>query len=86
MASAPMMAAFAEPYDGPGSGLVGGLAFGILATLMVATFATILALTNASTNEGFLKFAAGNFWPLIGGLGALALLAGFVGWLLGKRS
>lgn len=82
----PAMAAFAEPYDGPGSGLVGGFALGALVALALTAFAILLVLTGMSTSEGPLKILADNLWAVVGGVAGFAVLCGIVGWLLGKRS
>lgn len=82
----PMMAAYAEAYDGPGSGLVGGLALGSLICLGVTAFAVLLAISGATTGAGFLGLLGDNLWAFVGGFAGLAIFAGFIGWLIGKRS
>ncbi|TVQ60487.1 MAG: DNA-binding protein [Phycisphaerales bacterium] len=86
--AAPMMVA-AEPYDGAGSGLVGGLALGMIAALALAATVTILAFISHSSNisrGGMVETIAGN-WVMYTGIAAgVVLLAALIGWALGRRS
>lgn len=80
----PAMAAFApEVYDGPGSGLVGGLALGGVLTTAFALAVLILGMTGASS--GLMDGLAGNMMMIVGGLGALTLLLGGIAWFVGRR-
>lgn len=79
----PMMVA-AEAYDGPGSGLVGGLALGAVLTLAVATFAALMGLSGGG--GGLLDLLGDKMIFIVGGLAGVTLIAGIVGWLIGKRS
>ena len=79
----PAMAAFAEPYDGPGSGLVGGLAFGMIVALLLALAAVIFALTGIS--GGLLRTLGDQMWAVAGGAFVLVLVAAGIGWFLGNR-
>lgn len=88
-AAMPMMAAYVEPYDGPGSGLIGGLALGMMVATGVMSFAVIAALasvTTSNSNSGLLKLMGENMWPVVGGFAGLALVAAVIGWLIGKKS
>lgn len=88
-AAMPMMAAYVEPYDGPGSGLVGGLALGMIVATGVMSFAVISALASVSTsssNSGLLKILSDNFPAAIGGFAGVAFVAAIIGWLIGKKS
>lgn len=78
----PMMAA--EPYDGAGSGLVGGLSFGAAVALLVAAFAVVLGLTGVG--DDLIGMLGDNFLAIVGGLGGLTLIAAGLGFVLGKRS
>lgn len=79
----PMMVA-AEAYDGPGSGLVGGLALGAVLSLIVATFAALMGLSGGG--GGLLDTLGDKMIIIVGGLAGLTLVSGVVGWVLGKRS
>jgi excisionase family DNA binding protein len=82
--AAPVAAAAAvEVYDGPGSGLVGGLALGAIVALGVAAFTLIMGMTGSG--GGMLKTIGDNFMILIGVAAGVSLLAAIVGWLLGKK-
>jgi hypothetical protein len=78
----PMMAA--EPYDGAGSGLVGGLSFGAAVALLVAAFAVVLGLTGVG--DDLIAMLGDNFMAIVGGLGGLTLVAAGLGFVLGKKS
>ncbi|MDX2147828.1 MAG: helix-turn-helix domain-containing protein [Planctomycetota bacterium] len=82
VAAVPMMAAFAEPYDGPGSGLVGGLAFGTIAALAIGLVAVLLALAGASSQ---LASIGDNLWMFVGVGAAITVVAALVGFVLGRR-
>jgi excisionase family DNA binding protein len=82
-AAAPVAVALPEVYDGPGSGLVGGLALGVMVALGIAAFALIMSMT--STGGGMLKSIADNFMIFAGVAAGVPILAAIVGWLLGRR-
>ncbi len=82
--SAPTAVVAAEVYDGPGSGLVGGLALGAVVALGVAAFTLIMGMTGSG--GGMLKTIGDNFMPLVGIAAGVAVVSAIVGWLLGKRS
>ncbi len=77
-------AAAVEVYDGPGSGLVGGLALGAIIALAVAAFTLIMGMTGSG--GGMLKTIGDNFMILIGVAAGVSLVAALVGWFLGKKS
>ncbi len=81
--AAPAMAAYVEAYDGPGSGLVGGLAIGAVVALMVGIFAMIAAMTGSG--GGLVDQLGNNFIVIMGVCAGVALLAGGLGWFLGKK-
>jgi len=87
-AGAPMLVA-AEPYDGAGSGLVGGLALGMIATLALAGTVVILAFISQSSNlsrGGLVETIAENWMMYTGIAGGIIVLAALLGWFLGRRS
>lgn len=80
---AALLAAYAEPYDGAGSGLVGGLAFGMVVALLIAIAAAMFGLTGAS---GLLAPFGQNLWAFVGAAAGIIIVGGVVGWVLGRRS
>ncbi len=80
-AAALPMAAFAEVYDGPGSGLVGGAALGGALALLVGVAAAAMRLAGASTD----LFAGASPFILLGALAGVILVCTLLGWVLGKR-
>jgi hypothetical protein len=82
-AAVPAMAAYAEAYDGPGSGLVGGLAVGAVLALLVGIFAMIAAMTGSG--GGLVDQLGNNFMIIVGACAGVALIAGVLGWVLGKK-
>lgn len=85
-AGGPAMAMVAaEPYDGAGSGLVGGIAIGMAACGLVGAFVLLLGLTSEA--GGNITATLGeNLWPIVGGLAVLTGICGGLGWFLGRRS
>lgn len=75
----------AEPYDGSGSGLVGGAAFAGILIAAFALVATISGLIGTSDNP-IVALVMGQpmLWAGVGVL--LLVLAILIGWLLGKRT
>lgn len=83
MGSMAMVAA--EPYDGTGSGLVGGAAFGAIVVLAVAITAMLLALVGVGENP-VVNLVTGNgiMWL---GIGLVVIVVStVVGLLVGKNS
>lgn len=79
-----MTAAFEEAYDGGGSGLVGGVAVGMIVTLLAAMTVMMLAIISPGTIVGGLT--AMTVYVVLGvGLGVM-LIGGVVGFLLLKNS
>jgi hypothetical protein len=74
-----------EAYDGPGSGLVGGLAIGAIVSLGVAAF-TLIAGMNSSTGGGLVESIGSNLYIIVGVCALIALLGAGIGWFLGKKS
>jgi len=74
----------AEPYDGAGSGLVGGLAFGSVAALGLGVTIVLLAMLGAL--GGLATTVADNLWITVGALAGVTLVVGAIGFVLGNRS
>lgn len=83
-AGAPMMVAV-EAYDGAGSGLVGGLAIGIILSIAIAAFTVIVGITS-TYGGGLMSTIGDNFMILLGVMAGVMLIAGVLGVVLGKRS
>jgi excisionase family DNA binding protein len=71
-----------EVYDGPGSGLVGGLAFGMVVILAVLLVCVMFGLSGGG---GLISMFAANLWAVVGGLAALTVVAAVVGFLVGRK-
>lgn len=82
MSMAAMVAA--EPYDGPGSGLVGGLAFGAIVTLLLSVFTVILVLSGSGAE--LLEALGDKLLVVVGGLAVFTLISAVIGFVIGKRS
>lgn len=80
---APMMV-YAEQIDGVGSGLAGGLAFGMIAALLLALFATVAGLAGAGAS--ITGLGTSMFWGLIGAAAGVTLIAGGLGAFIGSRN
>jgi hypothetical protein len=76
--------ALAEPYDGAGSGLIGGLAVGMIVTLLLSLAAVVFGITGAGA--AVLSMMGDNLWPIVGGLAVLTLVAVGLGWMIGRKS
>lgn len=74
-----------EAYDGAGSGLVGGLAIGMIVSIGIAAFAVISGLVS-TFGGGMLAVIGDNFMVLLGVMGGVTLLGGGIGWAIGRRS
>jgi len=79
-----MVPALAEPYDGGGSGLVGGIAVGIIVTLLAAMTIMILAIVSPGTIVGGLEVMT--IYIVLGVGFGIMLIGGVVGFLLLKNS
>lgn len=73
----------AEPYDGAGSGLVGGLALGAALALAMALVVSVMGILGAT---GLVNQLADQFMIVIGVLAGVTVVFAIVGMLLGKRS
>lgn len=85
-APAALAAVPAEPFDGPGSGLVGGLCVGAVAALAVGLTAALVSMTSGGTISALTDTLASSFWIVVGALAGLTLIGGGVGFVLGKRA
>jgi len=74
----------AEPYDGPGSGLVGGLALGVIVAAAVAIFTLIIGLTSTA-GGGLISAIGDNFMVLMLVIVAVPIMGAGAGFFLGKR-
>jgi excisionase family DNA binding protein len=83
MAGGAMMVA-AEPYDGAGSGLVGGLALGMVATLSLMLVVTMTVMV-AGPGAGLVKSLGGMFWIVVGGMAGVMLIFGVLGMLMAPK-
>lgn len=80
---APMMV-YAEQIDGLGSGMAGGLAFGMIAALLLALFAVIAGLAGAGAT--ITGLGTSMFWGLIGAAAGITLIGAGIGALIGSRN
>lgn len=84
-----MAMAFAEPYDGPGSGWVGGVALGSVLVTGLAVFAAIVGLAGGAgmgTLSNLVGTLGESIYTILGAsVGACVVLAG-IGYVLGKKS
>lgn len=80
---APMGMIAAEAYDGTWSGVGAGVAMGIVLTCIVAIISALTGLIGA--DNPILNLVGGNVWALVGGLGAVMLVGGIIGFVLGRR-
>mgnify|MGYP001376869202 CR=1 FL=1 len=76
----------AEPYDGAGSGLAGGLALGVIAATGVGLVVTLMSVTGLS--PGFFATVGGEMAPLVwvGIIAGVTLLATGLGFVIGKKA
>lgn len=74
-----------EAYDGPASGLFGGIALGSLLVLMLAMAVMILGLSGGS--DSVLSSVDQNMmWMIMGGSAAVMLILGGIGWAILRKS
>jgi hypothetical protein len=89
--AAPMMA-FQEAYDGSGSGLVGGAAFGIVVTMLFVGAIAVLAMMNQSGTViieqlgGTMDVGVGEVPIAVLAAAGLTLIGAIIGMVLGKKS
>ncbi len=82
-AAAPAMM-LAPPFDGPGSGLVGGLAFGIALVAIFCGTLVLMQMTGGGTE--LLDMVSKQFWAIVGALGGITLLAGLIGFVMLRKA
>ncbi|MEO1583686.1 MAG: hypothetical protein AAFR96_03825 [Planctomycetota bacterium] len=85
IASASPVAAFQEPYDGGGSGLVGGLAFGVAVAMLFTGAMSVLWLMGGSGAQLFEQFGAIPWYGPVAGIAGITLLVTIIAWVLGRR-
>ncbi len=85
IAQAAPMAAYQEAYDGGGSGLVGGLAFGVVLAVLFTGAMTVLWLMGGSAAQLFEQFGAVPWFAPAAGIAGLTLLVTIIAWVLGRR-
>lgn len=73
----------AEPYDGAGSGLVGGLTLGATLALAMALTVAVLGMVGAAQ---MVDQIAGSMMIVVGALAGVTIIAALAGFFLGKRS
>ncbi len=80
-----MSMVMAEPYDGGGSGLVGGAALAAVAILALAIAGVLLSLVGVIDNPIVNMTTGSGMIFLAGGAAAIAVFAA-VGWVIGKKT
>jgi hypothetical protein len=75
----------AEPYDGAGSGLAGGLALAMVAVLTF-TLALVIFGLSGMTNAPLVAMIGDKVTMWAGGAAVVVLICAIVGWLIGKKS
>lgn len=79
----------AEPYDGPGSGWVGGLALGTALVTGVAAFTAIVGIAGGAGSgmlSNMVKTLGDNVYAAAGGGAVLCGLLALAGWLFARKS
>lgn len=76
-----------EPFDGPGSGLVGGLCVGAVAALAIGVAVALVSMSGgADSSDGLTGALASNFMIVVGAMAGVTVIGGAVGFFLGKRA
>ena len=75
----------AEQLDGPGSGLTGGLAIGVVAASAVALMTAMLGALGAPM-KGLVGTLSSNMLIVVGAVAAVTVIGGGLGFMLGKKS
>ncbi|MFM9957058.1 MAG: helix-turn-helix domain-containing protein [Phycisphaerales bacterium] len=83
-AGAGMAMVAAEAYDAKGSGLAAGLSIGAMLSLAVGTAAILMGVFGAAPSM-LTDLVGGNLLILVGGLAALTLVLGGVGFAVAKK-
>ena len=79
------MAAVQEAYDSGGSGLVGGLALGVVLSMLFTGAVTVLWLMDSSGALLFEQFGEIPWYAPAGAIAAVTLLVTIIAWVLGRR-
>ena len=91
LAQAVPMMAFQEAYDGSGSGLVGGAAFGIALTMLFVGAVVIFGLMNHAGTMiieqlgGTMDIGVGEVPIAVLAAAGVTVLVAIIGWVMGKR-
>lgn len=85
MASPALAMVAAEPFDGPGSGMAGGVAFATVAICAVALAATVLGIVGVLENP-VVGLLPPNPMMWMGIFAGVLLLFGIVGWAMGRKA
>ena len=80
------MAAFQEAYDGGGSGVGGGLAFGVVLATLFTGAMTVLWLMGGSGAQLFEQFGAVPWFGPAAAIAGLTLIVTIIAWVLGRKS
>ncbi len=80
-----MPMAGAEPYDGPASGLFGGIALGMVLLLMLALAVMVLGMTGGS-QEILGKVDTNMLYMIAGGGAGVIIIFGVIGWVMLRKS
>ena len=83
--SMPMMMPMGEAYDGPASGLFGGIALGSMLVLMLAMAIMILGLSGGSDSV-LASIDQNMLYMIMGGSFAAMLIFGGIGWAMLRKS
>ncbi len=78
-----------EPYDGPGSGWVGGLALGTALMTGLAAFTAIVGIAGGAGSgmlSNMVKTLGDNVYAVAGGGALLCVLLALAGWLFARKS
>src|SRR6185436_3911898 len=84
-AGGPVLLTAAEVYDGPGSGLGGGLALGTIVVLLFAIAAAVLGIMGAGANP-VVDLVRNSLMMWLGIFAVVIVLLAGVGWMVGKKS
>ena len=85
IASAVPMAGFAEAYDGAGSGLVGGLALGIVLSMLFTGALSVLWMLGGTGSLLFDQLGGLPWFTPVAAIAGITVLVSIVAWVLGKR-
>ncbi|MBX3321746.1 MAG: hypothetical protein KF757_02015 [Phycisphaeraceae bacterium] len=81
----PAMMMMRDAYDGPWSGVVGGIALGMVVLLALALAVAIFGMTGAA-GAILSNLSSGMMWGIVGGGAGIMVLAAIIGWVALRRS